>query len=93
LQCTCDPDETHAASRLLVVAAAFGVAATPALAAGGGPIGFCGDIGNAVGSQHPLLSPPSTLLLAEDGSVALVHLRWHGWGASVAQAGGVWSAS
>lgn len=81
------------ARRLLVVAVSLGMAATPALAGGGGPVGFYGDIGNAVGSQKPLMSPPSTLLLTEDGSVALVHLRWHGWGTGVAQASGVWSAS
>ncbi|MDE2581643.1 MAG: hypothetical protein KGL52_08410 [Rhodospirillales bacterium] len=84
---------TRRAAWLLVAAASFGMAATPALAAGGRPIGFYGDIGNAVGGQTPMMSPPSTLLLTEDGSVALVHLHWHGWGTGVARASGVWSAS
>ena len=69
------------------------VAAAPALAAGTGPIGFYGDLGNAVGSQGAPVVRPPMLLLAEDGSVALVRLRWKGWGSPVAQASGVWSAS
>jgi len=82
---------------LFVVAASGAMVATPALAAGAGSgagqISFYGDIGNVIGSQNPLLVRPSTLLLAEDGSVALVHLRWSGWGTSVASATGLWSAS
>lgn len=85
------------AARLLVVTAFGGMVATPVLAAGANPgagrIGFYGDIGNIINSRNPLLVRPSTLLLAEDGSVALVHLRWSGWGTSVARATGVWSAS
>lgn len=85
------------AARLLVVTAFGGIVATPVLAAsanpGAGRIGFYGDIGNIINSRNPLLVRPSTLLLTEDGSVALVHLRWSGWGTSVARATGVWSAS
>ena len=85
------------ASLLFVVAACGAMGGTPAAAAGAGsdagPISFYGDIGNPVGSQNPLLVRPTTLLLAEDGSVALVHLRWSGWGTTVARATGVWSAS
>jgi hypothetical protein len=81
------------AARLLVVAASVGMAATPAVAAGAGPIAFYSDIGNVIGSQNPLVVRPSMLLLAEDGSVVLDHLRWSGWGTSVARATGVWSAS
>ncbi len=60
---------------------------------GTGRIAFYGDIGSIINNQNPLLVRPSTLLLAEDGSVALIHLRWSGWGTSVARATGVWSAS
>lgn len=60
---------------------------------GSGGIAFYGDIGNIIGSHNPLLVRPSTLLLAEDGSVALVHLEWRGWGSNVARATGTWSAS
>ncbi len=67
--------------------------AAPALAAGTGPIGFYADVGNPVGNQGAPVVRPPTLLLAEDGSVALVHLQWKGWGTAVAQATGVWSAS
>ncbi len=80
-----------------MVAAAVGILAAPA---GAGPphsaadqIAFYGDIGNVISRQNPLLVSPSTLLLAEDGSVALVDLRWSGWGTSGARATGVWSAS
>ena len=36
---------------------------------------------------------PVTLYLAEDGSIVLMHLRWHGWGTALARATGRWSAS
>lgn len=85
------------AAVLLVVAACCAMVETPALAGGAssgtGRIGFYGDIGNMIGSRNPLLVRPSQLLLVEDGSVALVHLRWSGWGTKVARAGGMWSAS
>ncbi len=84
------------APMVLVLAAYGGTGAAPAAAGPGSdpdPISFYGDIGNPVGGQNPLLVRPTTLLLAEDGSVALVHLRWSGWGTTVAQATGVWSAS
>ncbi len=80
---------------LLVLAAYGGMGGTPAAGAGSdaGPIAFYADLGNQVGGQTPLTQPPSTLLLAEDGSVALVHLRWSGWGTNLARATGEWSAS
>jgi len=87
------------AALLLVVATSGGMVATPVLAGSVSPttgrISFYGDIGGVIGigNQSPLVVRPSTLLLAEDGSVALVHLRWSGWGTSVARATGVWSAS
>lgn len=85
---------------LVLVAAAVGILARPA--AGGlvhfaaNPITFYGDIGNVINSRYrknPLLIRPSELFLTEDGSVALVDLRWSGWGKSRAHAVGVWSAS
>jgi hypothetical protein len=60
---------------------------------GSGPLSFYGDIGNGVGNQNPLVAHPSTLMLTEDGSVALVHLHWSDWGKGIARATGVWSAS
>ena len=85
---------------LLAVMAAGGMLAVPA---GAGPresvpgqIAFYGDIGNVVNSayrKNPLLVRPTTLLLTEDGSVALIHLKWRGWGTSVARATGIWSSS
>lgn len=58
-----------------------------------GQITFYSDIGNTINNHSALVIRPSTFLLTEDGSVALVHLRWIGWGSSVARATGVWSAS
>lgn len=84
---------------LLAVAASGALFAAPAGARSypnSAEIAFYGDIGNAVNSpyrKNPLLVRPSTLLLAEDGSVALVDLRWSGWGTSAAHATGIWSAS
>lgn len=85
---------------LLVAAAAAGILAPPADAgvrhSSADQIAFYGDIGNVINSpyrKNPLLIRPSTLLLTEDGSVALVDLRWSGWGTSIARATGVWSAS
>ena len=56
-------------------------------------LSFYGDIGNVVSARNPLLVRPSTLLLTQDGSVALIHLRWVGWDTNVARARGTWSAS
>ncbi len=88
------------ATMLLAVTASGRIFAVPARAdprhAVSDQIAFYGDIGNAVNSayrKNPLLVRPSMLLLTEDGSVALIHLRWSGWGTSVARATGVWSAS
>lgn len=82
---------------ILTTAASTGMVAMPANAGqhapGSGQIAFYGDIGNIVSENNPLLVRPSTLLLAEDGSVALIHLQWTGWGTSRALATGVWSAS
>lgn len=73
------------------------IAATLAVAAGAHSnahvIDFYGDVGNVVSSRNPLLVRPDTLLLAEDGSTALVHLRWVGWGTRIARGTGTWSAS
>lgn len=84
-------------STLVLVTLYFGLFTAPAAAGGASSsarqISFYGDIGNIINSRNPLLVRPSTLLLAEDGSVALVHLRWSGWGTSVARATGVWNAS
>lgn len=82
---------------LLVALAASGIVTRFALAGSTGPgtdrISFYGDILDIINNQNSLLVRPSTLLLAEDGSVALVHLRWRGWGTNIARATGVWSAS
>ena len=82
---------------LLVAAASVGIVATTAFAGKTNPdparIAFFGDIGNIISSKNPLLIRPSTLLLTEDGAVALVHLRWRAWDTSIARASGVWSAS
>lgn len=83
---------------LLVLAAPFvGILSTLSLAdsagTSAGGISFYGDFGNIIGHRNPLLVRPSMLLLAEDGSVALVHLQWTGWGTSVARGTGVWTAS
>jgi hypothetical protein len=87
----------HWAGSILSMAVSTSMIAMPAVAGqrltGSDQIGFYSDIGNAVSPQNPLVVRPSTLLLAEDGSVALIHLRWTGWGTSRALATGVWSAS
>lgn len=57
-----------------------------------GQISFYSDLGN-MASQSSLVVRPSTLMLVEDGSVALIHLKWSDWGTSVAHATGIWSAS
>lgn len=58
-------------------------------------IAFYGDLGNSINGpiKNPLVVRPPSLDLTEDGSVALVELRWTGWGSSVAHAEGVFSAS
>ncbi len=61
-----------------------------------GRISFYSDLGNVINSpyrRNPLVTRPSTLLLAEDGSIALINLQWSGWGSSIARATGVRSAS
>lgn len=70
-------------------AASAGAFASPPNA---GPISFFGDFGN-MANKSSLVVRPATLYLTEDGSVALIHLQWSGWGTSVAHATGIWSAS
>ena len=81
---------------LLMVAFAGGVLVVPAGAAvqlsSSGQISFYSDLGN-MANKSSLAVRPSTLILVEDGSVALIHLQWSGWGTSVAHATGIWSAS
>lgn len=85
------------AAAFLMAAASGGMVAASAVASIAqtisGQISFYGDIGNIIDGQTPLVAPPSTFFLAEDGSVVLKNLRWSGWGTSVAQATGLWSAS
>ena len=61
------------------------------------PIYMYANIGNSIpgttfAPNTPLVRP-STLLVFEDGSWAIVKLRWTGWGASVARATGISSSS
>lgn len=81
------PTLVVAAVALALVATAFAGARSTA-AAGLLRISFYGDIGNPLGSGNPLLTHPSRVLLAEDGSVAVASLRWTGWGTSTAHATG-----
>ena len=60
---------------------------------GQGGIAFYDGILNLIDGHTPPVVRPATLYLAEDGSVALVHLEWSGWGSKVARATGVMSAS
>lgn len=57
-----------------------------------GPISFYSDFGN-MANKDSLAVLPTILLLTEDGSVALINLKWSGWGTSIAHATGTWSAS
>jgi hypothetical protein len=85
------------AAPLLAKIALAGMVAIPALYATANspvaPIGFYGDLGNIVSHRSSLLVRPTMLLLTEDGSLALVHLRWIDWGETLARASGHWSAS
>jgi hypothetical protein len=87
----------HRVAPLCALAVLGGLVAPTAPAAGARPgtarLGFYGDIGAAFVGHIPPLVRPSTIRLTEDGSVALVHLQWNGWGTRVAHAIGVWSAS
>lgn len=60
---------------------------------GSGPLSFYGDIGGVIGNQSSTVVHPSSLMLTENGSVALIHLQWSDWGKGIARATGVWSAS
>lgn len=91
LKISCEQTAILAALVASAIVAPFALAGTTG--AGAGRIAFYGGILDIINSQNPLLVRPSTLLLTEDGSVALVHLRWHGWGTSIARATGIWSAS
>lgn len=81
---------------LLMAAVAGGVLVMPVGAApshpSSGPISFYSDFGNFA-NKDSLVVRPAMLLLAEDGSVALINLKWSGWGTSVAHATGIWNAS
>ena len=88
------------AALLFVLAASLaGMVARPELPAvaaaqdqPSGQISFYSDLGN-MANKSSLVVRPSTLMLVEDGSVALIHLQWSGWGTSVAHSTGIWSAS
>lgn len=61
-----------------------------------GPIAIYVNVASAVNSTYmpnPLRVRPSGLLLTEDGSVVLEHLRWLTWGSSVARATGALSTT
>lgn len=85
------------ALRLVMVAAAALMIATAASAQSSstsyGQIGFYGYITNGVSGQDKPSVRPATVLMAQDGSVALVHLKWKDWGRSIAVATGLWSGS
>lgn len=91
------PPSVGRGALLLVIAITSSVFARPATRLDdrtpSGQIGFFGDIGKLVYRRSSYLVRPTTLLLTEDGSFALLHLRWIGWGTDVARATGVWSAS
>ena len=78
-----------------VAAAAAGVLFAGAGMASSSRISFYTDLANFINGPNPsprFVRPPG-ILLTEDGSVALAHLRWKSWGGSVARARGVLSAS
>jgi hypothetical protein len=63
---------------------------------GSGQISFYSDVAASIkgtNAQAPPSVRPSLVLLTANGSVVLEHLRWRGWGSSVARATGVLSAS
>ena len=67
--------------------------ASESLPPGSGPLSFYSDMGNVIGSQSPRAVHPATLMLTENGSVALVDLQWSSWGKGIARATGVWTAN
>ena len=86
----------HWTAWLAALAACGGLSGTPPARSAAVPterIAFYGDIGNVISTRNPLLIRPETVLLAEDGSIALVNLHWRSWGADIAQASGLWRAS
>ncbi|MDE2293983.1 MAG: hypothetical protein KGL36_00845 [Gammaproteobacteria bacterium] len=87
----------RSAGVLLLIATAAGAFARPATGrdrqARVDRIGFFGGLGDIVSRRSSPVDRPVTLFLTEDGSVALLHLRWTGWGTELARATGRWSAS
>jgi hypothetical protein len=85
--------------RLILTVAAALALALPVVAFGapGQPISFWQSVAATVkGPGLPTLQPvvkPSVIALFADGSWAVDHLRWTGWGSSVARATGISSAS
>ena len=86
--------------RLVLAAASALVLSLPVIAEGAipQPIYFWGSVVAVLGAPgQPVATPelirPSLILLAEDGSSVVEHLRWSGWGTSVARATGISSAS
>jgi hypothetical protein len=80
------------------VALALGLT-LPAMASGAipQPIYFWGSVVAVIKAPGQPAIPefirPSMIALAEDGSTVIEHLRWTGWGSSVAHATGISSAS
>src|SRR5947209_6783789 len=86
--------------RRLVLAAALALGLTlPTLVQGAvpQPIYFWGSVAATISAPGQPPAPevvrPSTILLFADGSWDVDHLRWTGWGTSVAHAKGISSAS
>ena len=86
--------------RRLVLAVALALGLTlPALVEGAvpQPIYFWGSVAATISAPGQRPAPevvrPSTILLFADGSWDVDHLRWTGWGTSVAHAKGISSAS
>src|ERR1700730_11607674 len=84
---------------ILIAALALGLT-LPAVAVGAipQPIYFWGSVVAVIKAPGqppatPALIRPTAILLAEDGSSVIEHLQWTGWGASVAHATGISSAS
>src|SRR5271167_1448599 len=85
--------------RLVLGAALAIVLAVGAMAQGAipQPVYFWGNTAATLRGpgQAPLppVKKPSTIILFNDGSWALIHLHWTGWGTSVARGTGLSSAS
>ena len=84
--------------RVFLIAVLAMAVAVPALAQSAipQPVYFWGNTAalvRAPGQTQPLVIRPSVIGLFADGQWALVHLRWKGWGTSVARGTGTSSAS